>query len=134
MHLNKTDGFTLGFVIIAALAVLVNGYLKQPDLKDQIEIVDSYYPSEVIDTSIEKERPLNEIAIEDKPETIVNSIAVPNSFSEAFAEARRMKGPNAIFEWNGNSYTTSFTEEIVKPGEQLDSTRINLVHNQSTEK
>jgi hypothetical protein len=130
MHLNKTDGFTIGFVLTAAIAILINGYLKQPDDNDPYKIVDSNSSVEVVDNTIEMEVPHYEALIEDVADPAITPDTLPVTFSQAFAFARQEKGPGAIFEWNGKSYTTSLSEEIVKPGDTLDSTRINLVLNQ----
>jgi len=133
MHLNKKDGFTLGFVLIAAFAVLLNGFLKhQPDgpvkLAESSAIEKSYpYPLDIKSSNIG-------IMLEGNPGSISVDKPTPTSFAEAFSEARNTRGPGAIFEWNGQSYTTSFAEEIVKPGEKLDSTQINIVLNQIPEK
>ncbi len=133
MRLNKTDGLTLGFVLTAVILILLNGYLKRPD-KPQLDLVDSSRPGEIIEQYIEIEPPPNDILNKDGSEPEIIYEPTPITFSKAFADARQEKGPGAIFEWNGNTYTTSYAEEIVKPGEKLDSTRINLVHNQSPEK
>ena len=133
MRLNKKDGFTLGFVLIAAFAVLLNGLLKhQPDnpieLGESSPMEDTYpYPLDIKSSNIG-------ITLEDNHGLIPVDKPTPRSFTEAFAEARNSKGPGAIFEWNGQSYTTSFAEEIVKPGEKLDSTQINIVLNKIPEK
>ena len=74
------------------------------------------------------------IMLEGIPGSISVDKPTTTSFAEAFSEARNTRGPGAIFEWNGQSYTTSFAEEIVKPGEKLDSTQINIVLNQIPEK
>ena len=75
-----------------------------------------------------------EITFSEKPIEIKVKSSTLLSFSEAFAEARRMRGPGAIFEWNGKSYSTSLAEESVNPNESLDSTQINLVMNQPPNK
>ncbi len=42
------------------------------------------------------------------------------SFSEAFRNARQLKGPGKIFVWNGNHYTTDYYYELVlSVGEQV---------------
>ncbi|MDP7566313.1 MAG: hypothetical protein QF794_09400 [Candidatus Marinimicrobia bacterium] len=130
MRLNKTDGFTLGFVIIAAFAVLLNGFLKhQPD--DSVKLAET----KTIEESFSLPLVIETVhTLKDNDASKVLDKQTEPSFAEAFAIARSSWGPGAIFEWNGQSYTTSFAEEIVKPGETLDSTRINLVLNQSAEK
>ena len=35
------------------------------------------------------------------------------SFSEAFRDARKLKGPGQIFAWNGKHYTTDYYYELV---------------------
>ncbi|MBC8346430.1 MAG: hypothetical protein ISR82_00390 [Candidatus Marinimicrobia bacterium] len=133
MRLNKTDGFTLGFVLIAAFAVLLNGFLKhQPE--EPIVFTESNTLETTPQFSFSIEPSNIEESIENEPEMIVVQQTTSISFAEAFAIARNSRGPGAIFVWNGQSYTTSFAEEIVKPGETLDSTRINLVLNQPPEK
>jgi len=37
------------------------------------------------------------------------------TFAEAFALARQQLGPNAVFEWNGQLYTTDLASEIKQP-------------------
>ncbi len=37
------------------------------------------------------------------------------TFAEAFALAREQLGPNAVFEWNGQLYTTNLASEIKQP-------------------
>ena len=42
------------------------------------------------------------------------------SFSEAFRNARKLKGPGKIFVWNGKHYTTDYYYELVlSVGEQV---------------
>ena len=42
------------------------------------------------------------------------------SFSEAFRNARKLKGPGQIFVWNGKHYTTDYYYELVlSVGEQV---------------
>ncbi len=109
MHLNKKDGYTLGFVLIAAFAVLLNGFLKhQPD--DPVELAES--------SAIEKSYPLDikssniGIMFEGNPGSISVDKPTPTSFAEAFSEARNTRGPGSIFEWNGQSYTTSLLKKL----------------------
>ena len=129
MRLNKKDGFTLGFVLIAAFAVLLNGLLKhQPD--NPIELAESSSMEDTYPYTLDIKSSNIGIALEDNRGLISVDKPTPTSF----AEARNSKGPGAIFEWNGQSYTTSIAEEIVKPGEKLDSTHINIVLNKIPEK
>ena len=133
MRLNKKDGFTLGFLLIAAFAVLLNGLLKhQPD--NPIELAESSSMEGTYPYQFDIKSSNIGIMLEDNHSSISVDKPTPTSFTEAFAEARNTRGPGAIFEWNGQSYTTSFAEEIVKPGEKLDSTQINIVLNQIPEK
>ncbi len=133
MRLNKKDGFTLGFVLIAAFAVILNGLLKhQPD--NPIELAESSSMEDTYPYTLDIKSSNIGIALEDNRGLISVDKPTPTSFTEAFAEARNSKGPGAIFEWNGQSYTTSIAEEIVKPGEKLDSTHINIVLNKIPEK
>ena len=97
MHLNKKDGFTLGFVLIAAFAVLLNGFLKhQPD--DPVELAESSaieksypYPLDIKSSNIG-------IMFEGNPGSISVDKPTPTSFAEAFSEARNTRGSGAIFE------------------------------------
>ena len=133
MHLNKKDGYTLGFVLIAAFAVLLNGFLKyQPD--DPVELAESSAIEKSYQYPLDNKSSNIGIMLEGNPGSISVDKPTLTSFAEAFSEARNIRGPGAIFEWNGQSYTTSFAEEIVKPGENLDSTQINIVLNQIPEK
>ncbi|MDP6339736.1 MAG: hypothetical protein QF842_05360 [Candidatus Marinimicrobia bacterium] len=133
MHLNKTDGLTIGFVLVGATAILINGYLKKDSLLENTAINETPTPSvEFLDPIDDLSQ--SPVITEDKMGFVEESKAVLLPFSEAFVQARINRGPGALFEWNGKSYTTSYAEEIVKPGEKLDSTRINLVLNQPPEK
>ncbi|MEA1882469.1 MAG: hypothetical protein U9N31_08730 [Candidatus Marinimicrobia bacterium] len=134
MHLNKTDGFTIGFILIAGTAILVNGYVKKDNPQKNPVIKESFTFSEEFDYPTELTPSTPEIALEEFKEFNDEPTEVVMTFAEAFAEARRINGPVALFEWNGKSYTTSFAEEIVNPGEKVDSTEINLVLNQPPEK
>ncbi len=134
MRLNKTDGLTIGFITIAGFAILLNGIFREPpaQLTDQLQHpidieIGNITPTEISGIAWEEESPKRMVEINEKPATLL-------SFSQAFSEARRMRGPGAIFEWNGKSFTTSFAEELIKPGNTLDSTQINLVMNEPQKK
>lgn len=43
------------------------------------------------------------------------------SFKEAFAKARKEKGPGKTFTWNGKSYSTNYAEEAEKKEDKKDS-------------
>ena len=129
MHLNKTDGLTIGLITITGIAILANGLLREPP----VELTDPFQYSDEVELTLDM--PTDVIALEEvitsseKPIGIKVESPTLLSFSEAFAEARRIRGPGAIFEWNGKSYSTSLAEESVNSNESLDSTQINLVMN-----
>ena len=134
MRLNKTDGLTIGFITIAGFAILLNGIFREPpaQLTDQLQHpidieIGNITQTEISGIAWEEESPKRMVEINEKPATLL-------SFSQAFSEARRMRGPGTIFEWNGKSFTTSFAEELIKPGNTLDSTQINLVINEPQKK
>lgn len=134
MRLNKTDGLTIGLITIAGIAILANGLLREPPS----ELTDPFQYSDEVELTLDM--PTDEVASKEEITSLVKPVEInvesPTlpSFSEAFAEARRMRGPGAIFEWNGKSYTTSLAEELVNPNETLDSTQIHLVMNQPPNK
>ena len=47
-----------------------------------------------------------------KDEVIEQVIERPNNFKEVFKENRMKYGPNEVFRWRGNWYTTDYIEEI----------------------
>ena len=134
MHLNKTDGLTIGLITIAGIAILANGILRE----SPVELTDPFQYSDEVELTLDMPTDImaleEEINSSEKPVDIKVKSPTLLSFSEAFAEARRMRGPGAIFEWNGKSYTTSLAEKLVNPNESLDSTQINLVMNQPPNK
>ena len=50
-----------------------------------------------------------DVIIEEELETVVSE---PETFNEAFAEARALLGPGNAFTWKGQEYTTSYAEEL----------------------
>lgn len=130
MHLTKKDGLTIGLIIIAGFAIILNGILREPP----IEITDTYkYPDDT--ETVMEDKSSDIMALNKETESPIK--AVPTSiekspllsFSTAFAQARRMRGPGAIFEWNGKSYTTNIPQDLVKPEKIVDSTQFDLVLN-----
>ncbi len=134
MHLNKTDGLTIGLITIAGIAILANGFLRKPP----VELTDPFqHPNEI---EMIHDMPTEMMALNQDDESSIELVEIKVespitlSFSEAFAEARRMRGPGAIFEWNGKSYTTSLADELVNPNDSIDSTQLNLVLNHPPKK
>ena len=50
-----------------------------------------------------------DVIIEEELETVVSE---PETFNEAFAEARALLGAGHAFTWKGQEYTTSYAEEL----------------------
>ena len=56
------------------------------------------------------------------------AIPLTMTFSKAFAKARKESGPGSLFSWNGQTYTTSFSEELTSNQKTLiDTNYINIV-------
>ena len=130
MRLTKTDGFTIGLITIAGFAIILNGILREPPTV----ITDTYqYPDDTKTVMEDKSSEIMALNKETGPPIKAAPASIEESplpsFSAAFAQARRMRGPGAIFEWNGKSYTTNIPQDLVKPEKIVDSTQFDFVLN-----
>ena len=108
---------TLSFGIIAMLMIMSanNGApelsYESPyeDLSEEVVLNDraeAYIAEaiEAIDVIIEE--------TENAEEDLEKVASEPETFNEAFAEARALLGPGHAFTWKGQEYTTSYAEEL----------------------
>ena len=49
MHLNKTDGLTIGLITIAGIAILANGLLREPP----VELTDPFQYSDEVELTLD---------------------------------------------------------------------------------
>ena len=95
---------TLSFGIIAMLMIM-SANNRAPELSYESPYEES---SEEVVLDDRAEAYIAE-AIEAELETVASE---PESFNEAFAQARALLGTDHAFTWNGQEYTTSYAEEL----------------------
>ena len=69
-------------------------------------------PVEAIITPVLDEIVEEPLEIAEVNETVMESVEVTPPFNDAFIAAREALGPNEVFEWNGNLYTTNYFYEM----------------------
>jgi len=134
--MNKIEKFVLGAVMICigSLVFMMNE-TKEVTLTSttlEPEIVraevsenipeDTTIPSEAIELALDVIQYIDEsdmiVDVWDENKMLAKSGAI--SFQEAFKNARKELGPDAIFEWYGRKYTTNYYYEINQViGEQV---------------
>ena len=102
---------TLSFGIIATLMIM-SANNRAPELSYEISYDES--SEEVVldgraEAYIAEAIEAIDVIIEEELETVVSE---PETFNEAFAEARALLGAGHAFTWKGQEYTTSYAEEL----------------------
>ena len=135
-YMNKIEKFVLGAVIICigSLVFMMNETkevtLTSTTLEPEIVMAevsenipeDTTIPSEAIELALDVIQYIDEsdmiVDVWDENKMLAKSGAI--SFQEAFKNARKELGPDAIFEWYGRKYTTNYYYEINQViGEQV---------------
>ena len=118
---------TLSFGIIATLMIM-SANNRAPELSYESSYDES--SEEVVldgraEAYIAEAIEAIDVIIEEELETVVSE---PETFNEAFAEARALLGAGHAFTWKGQEYTTSYAEELAENSapedgkeEELDS-------------
>ena len=110
---------TLSFGIIATLMIM-SANIHAPELSYESPYDES---SEVVVLDDRAEAYIAEaieaidVIIEEELETVVSE---PETFNEAFAEARALLGAGHAFTWKGQEYTTSYAEELAANSVPVD--------------
>ena len=134
--MNKIEKFVLGAVMICigSLVFMMNETkevtLTSTTLEPEIVMAevsenipeDTTIPSEAIELALDVIQYIDEsdmiVDVWDENKMLAKSGAI--SFQEAFKNARKELGPDAIFEWYGRKYTTNYYYEINQViGEQV---------------
>ena len=102
---------TLSFGIIATLMIM-SANNRAPELSYESSYDES--SEEVVldgraEAYIAEAIEAIDVIIEEELETVVSE---PETFNEAFAEARALLGAGHAFTWKGQEYTTSYAEEL----------------------
>ena len=135
--MNNIEKFVLGAVTICIGSLMfIMNETKQVELTsttlepEAVEIViaevvknipeDTTIPSEAIELALDEYIDESDMIVDvwDENEMLAKRGAI--SFQEAFKNARKELGPDAIFEWYGRKYTTNYYYEIKQViGEQV---------------
>ena len=115
-YMNNIEKFVLGAVVICIGSLLFlmentkdveitsNTTLNNPVIAETpVEAIISPVLDEIVEEPLE---------IAEVKETVMESIEVTPPFNDAFIAAREALGPNEVFEWNGNLYTTNYFYEM----------------------
>ena len=114
---------TLSFSIIATLMIMSANnrvpelsYESPYDESSEVVVLDDRaeaYIAEAIEA-------IDVIIEENEGEELETVSSEPETFNEAFAEARALLGSGHPFTWKGQEYTTSYAEELAANGAPVD--------------
>ena len=115
-YMNNIEKFVLGAVVICIGSLLfLMENTKDVEITSNTTLnnpVIAETPVEAIITPVLDEIVEEHLEIAEVKETVMESIEVTPPFNDAFIAAREALGPNEVFEWNGNLYTTNYFYEM----------------------
>ena len=115
-YMNNIEKFVLGAVVICIGSLLfLMENTKDVEITSNTTLnnpVIAETPVEAIITPVLDEIVEEPLEIAEVKETVMESIEVTPPFNDAFIAAREALGPNEVFEWNGNLYTTNYFYEM----------------------
>ena len=115
-YMNNIEKFVLGAVVICIGSLLfLMENTKDVEITSNTTLnnpVIAETPVEAIITPVLDEIVEEPLEIAEVKETVVESVEVTPPFNDAFIAAREALGPNEVFEWNGNLYTTNYFYEM----------------------
>ena len=115
-YMNNIEKFVLGAVVICIGSLLfLMENTKDVEITSNTTLnnpVIAETPVEAIITPVLDEIVEKPLEIAEVKETVMESVEVTPPFNDAFIAAREALGPNEVFEWNGNLYTTNYFYEM----------------------
>ena len=115
-YMNNIEKFVLGAVVICIGSLLfLMENTKDVEITSNTTLnnpVIAETPVEAIITPVLDEIVEEPLEIAEVNETVMESVEVTPPFNDAFIAAREALGPNEVFEWNGNLYTTNYFYEM----------------------
>ena len=115
-YMNNIEKFVLGAVVICIGSLLfLMENTKDVEITSNTTLnnpVIAETPVEAIITPVLDEIVEEPLEIAEVKETVMESIEVTPPFNDAFIAAREALGPNEVFQWNGNLYTTNYFYEM----------------------
>ena len=115
-YMNNIEKFVLGAVVICIGSLLfLMEKTKDVEITSNTTLnnpVIAETPVEAIITPVLDEIVEEPLEIAEVKETVMESVEVTPPFNDAFIAAREALGPNEVFEWNGNLYTTNYFYEM----------------------
>ena len=115
-YMNNIEKFVLGAVVICIGSLLfLMENTKDVEITSNTTLnnpVIAETPVEAIITPVLDEIVEEPLEIAEVKETVMESVEVTPPFNDAFIAAREALGPNEVFEWNGNLYTTNYFYEM----------------------
>ena len=115
-YMNNIEKFVLGAVVICIGSLLfLMENTKDVEITSNTTLnnrVIAETPVEAMITPVLDEIVEEPLEIAEVKETVMESVEVIPPFNDAFIAAREALGPNEVFEWNGNLYTTNYFYEM----------------------
>ncbi len=115
-YMNNIEKFVLGAVVICIGSLLfLMENTKDVEITSNMKLnspVIAETPVEVVIAPVLDEIVEKPVEIAEVKETVMETIEVTPPFNDAFIAAREALGPNEVFEWNGNLYTTNYFYEM----------------------